>query len=63
MKEVIVNAIEAVVINDDQSNEERTDFVYSLMRNAGNDESDISYFKEKRSWILATTHNLINSGK
>lgn len=46
LKEVIVNAIEAVVINADQSNEERTDFVYSLMRNAGNNESDISYFKE-----------------
>lgn len=46
LKEVIINAIEAVVINGDKSDEYRTDFVYSLMRNAGNLETLIDYFTE-----------------
>lgn len=46
LKEVIVNAIEAVVINGDNSNTERTDFVYSLMRNAGDIDNIVNYFKD-----------------
>lgn len=46
LKEVIVNAIDAVVINGDKSNAERTDFVYSLMRNAGDIENIVNYFKD-----------------
>lgn len=46
LKEVIINAIEAVVINKDKSDEARTDFVYSLMRNAGDIETLIDYFAE-----------------
>ncbi len=46
LKDVIANAIEAVVISDDNSNKERADFVYSLMKNAGDIVVLINYFKE-----------------
>lgn len=52
LKEVIVNAIEAVVINGDKSNKERTDFVYSFMRNAGNIETLIDYFAESNREVI-----------
>lgn len=68
LKEVIVNAIEAVVINDDKSNEYRTDFVYSLMRNAGDIENTVSYFKDNDKnaigeWLDITCPKFISSNE
>jgi hypothetical protein len=68
LKEVIVNAIEAVVINGDKSNEERTDFVYSLLRNAGDFQTLFDYFAEGdreaiEEWLDITCPKFISSNE
>lgn len=68
LKEVIVNAIEDVVINGDKSDEYRTDFVYSLMRNVGDIENIVNHFKDNdknaiEEWLDIICPKIISSNE